>query len=271
MAKPKVIGIISIKGGVGKTSTVSALGAALANEFEKKVLVVDANFSAPNLGLHLGLINPDVTLHDVLSNKKDIQDSIYESEHGFHIIPGALIGRNVNPFKLKDKLKSIKKYYDIILIDSSPSLNEEILATMIASDELFVVTTPDHVTLSTTLRAVKLAKQKKTPITGLILNKVLGKDFELSLEDIENIAECNVMAVLPHEVEVMEALSKSTPSTLHKKTNSSLEYLKFAGSLIGEDYKDRSFRERMRHGFRKMFKKVPKQDINRVVLIDERK
>ena len=33
----KIIGIISIKGGVGKTSVVIALGAAMANEFDKKV------------------------------------------------------------------------------------------------------------------------------------------------------------------------------------------------------------------------------------------
>ena len=60
----KVIGIISLKGGVGKTSSVANLGAALT-EFGKKVLVVDANFSAPNLGLHLGLTNPEIKLHDV--------------------------------------------------------------------------------------------------------------------------------------------------------------------------------------------------------------
>jgi MinD-like ATPase involved in chromosome partitioning or flagellar assembly len=49
MSKGKIIGIISIKGGVGKTTAVSNLGAVLANEFGKKVLLVDANFTAPNL------------------------------------------------------------------------------------------------------------------------------------------------------------------------------------------------------------------------------
>ena len=42
----KTIGIVSIKGGVGKSSSVSALGASLANDFNKKVLIVDANFSS---------------------------------------------------------------------------------------------------------------------------------------------------------------------------------------------------------------------------------
>ena len=43
MAEPKVFGIISIKGGTGKTSLVSNLGTALAEEFDRKVLMIDAN------------------------------------------------------------------------------------------------------------------------------------------------------------------------------------------------------------------------------------
>ena len=53
----KVIGIMSLKGGVGKTSVVGALGVAIAR-LGKKVLLVDANFNAPNLGVHFNLISP---------------------------------------------------------------------------------------------------------------------------------------------------------------------------------------------------------------------
>lgn len=262
----RIIGIISIKGGVGKTSVVSALGAAIANEFGKKVLLIDANFSAPNLALHLGLVNPEVTLHHVLNNRVDVEDAIYETEYGFHIIPGALVYKKINPYKLKDKIKHLRDYYDIILIDSSPTLNEEILATMIASDELFVVTTPDYVTLSTTLRAIKLAKQKGTPIKGLILNKVFNKAFELSLSEIEETANCSVLAVLPHEINILEALSKNIPSTLHKQTDSTFEYKKLAAALIGEDYKDRRFKSALK----KLFGKIPNQEVNRTVFREER-
>ena len=66
----KSIGILSIKGGVGKTSSVIALGDAISG-FGKKVLLVDGNFSAPNLGIYLNILNPEKTLHDVLDRTAD--------------------------------------------------------------------------------------------------------------------------------------------------------------------------------------------------------
>ena len=260
----KTIGIISVKGGVGKTSTVAAIGASLANDFNKKVLLVDANFSAPNLGLHLGLIQPEVTLHHVLNDKADIKEALYESEHGFHIIPGAMIYNNtINPFKLKSKLRQLGKYYDVILIDSSPTLNNEILSSIIASDELYVVTTPDHVTLSTTMRTIKAAKQKKTPITGLILNKVYGKKFEVSLEDVEDACGAKVLAVLPHELEIVQALSESTPSSLYKNTASAKEIRALAGAMIGVEYTEPGIMSKLK----RIFVQPSTQDINRLSLI----
>lgn len=262
----KVIGIISIKGGVGKTSAVSALGAALANEFGKRVLAVDANFSSPNLGLHLGILDPEKTIHHVIEGKSKAKEAVYDSGYGFDIIPGALFHGRINPFKLREKLAEIKHKYDVVLIDASPNLNDEVLSAMIAADELIVVTTPDVVTLSSTLHAVKLAKEKKTPIIGLILNKVHGKKFELSLEDIEKTSGVNVIAVLPHELHVLESLSKNIPSTLHKESETTREYKKLAGMLVGESYKDSSLRKK----FMRFMGIIPKQEVNRVVLLEKR-
>jgi len=264
MTQGKTIGIISLKGGVGKTTTVANLGAALATEFNKKVLVVDANYSAPNLGLHLGLVNPKTTIHDVLLDKVDITKAIYEHEAGFHLIPAAFVSRKIQPFKLKKKLNKLKDHYDIILIDSSPNLNDEMLSTMVASDELLVVTSPDYPTLSTTLRAVRLAKQKKTPITGLILNRVRNKKFELGIEDIEEAAGVPVLSVLPEDVKVPESIYYTNPVALHKpKANSSIEFKKLAAALVGEEYKD----PRMWNKIKTLFRKdIPRANINRMLM-----
>ena len=87
MNKAKTLGIISIKGGVGKTTMTVDLGFILANVFNKKVLLVDANFSAPNLAIHLGFDNAENTIHDVVLNRKHTEEAIYEHELGMDIMP----------------------------------------------------------------------------------------------------------------------------------------------------------------------------------------
>ena len=264
------IGIISIKGGVGKTTTVTNLGSVLANDFGQRVLLVDANFSAPNLGLHFGVVKPAATIFDVLIDKVGISKAILKHDAGFDYIPGSLVNQksNIDIFQLKKKLDLIKRNYDVILIDSSPTLNSELLTAMVASDELLVVTTPDYPTLSCTIRAVKLAKQRKTPITGLILNKSRGKKFELSAADIENIAEVPVLAVLPDDISVLEALSITVPVSLHSPDHEvSIEYKKLAASLIGKDYKDPRMWKRMKQFFETaMTNKAPMHEVNRTLL-----
>jgi len=258
----KTIGIISIKGGVGKTSSVIAIGASLANDYNKKVLLVDGNLSAPNLALHIGFLNPEITIHHVLDDKAGIKQAVYETGHGFDIIPGSVNYPAVNPLKLREKLGDIKRKYDVVIIDSSPNLTNELLGAMMASDELIVITTPDLVTLSTTLKAIRFAKEKKTPINGIIINKVYNKDFELSLDDIEKTCDVPVLAFLPHETKVVEALHRNMPSTLFGKTHSSIEYKKLAGALVGEDYKKNNW---LGSKLKMFLKKVPKQDVNRTL------
>ena len=156
----RVIGIIAIKGGVGKTSCVAQLGSALA-DFGKKVLLIDANFSAPNLGFHLGLVNPKKHCMMPLQGRTSIHKTIYTYNKNLHVIPGSLLNDKINPFLLKKQIAKLRDFYDIIIVDSSPNLNHEILATMVARDELLVVTNPDVPTLSRTMHAVKQALQKK--------------------------------------------------------------------------------------------------------------
>src|SRR3989344_7179133 len=152
----KTLGIISIKGGVGKTTIAASIAADLTNKYKKKVLLVDANYSAPNLGLHMDIVSPKKTIHHVLDNKARIHSAIHK-KFGVDVIPGEYVYNNpLNLFKLKDSIKKIKNKYHFVIIDSSPSLNDELLSTMLASDNLFVVTTPDYPTLSCSLKAANL-------------------------------------------------------------------------------------------------------------------
>lgn len=254
----KTIGILSLKGGVGKTSAVLSLGSAIA-EFGKRVLLIDGNFSAPNLGIHLNVIEPESTIHHVLNGDQNIEDAIVTLENfNFDLIPASIVYHSqINPFKLKDKIKLLKDRYDVILIDSSPALNDETLSVMLASDEIFIVTTPDYPTLSMTLKAIKDAKKRGVRINGLILNKVYNKPFELSIGDIEKTSETPVMAVIPVDIDVAKSVSRfSSPFSYNPQSQGSREYRKLAGVIIGEKYQP--------NFFQRLFHFVPRrQDVNR--------
>jgi len=262
----KTIGVIAIKGGVGKTTTTSTLGAILSKEYGKKVLIIDGNFSAANLGLHFGIVNPEHTIQEVLAGKKKISNAILEHNDNLHIIAASVVPKKIDPLRLKDRLRDIKKDYDIILIDSSPALNEEILATMMAADELLVVTTPDYPTLSCTMHAVKVAKKRGTPIKGLVLNKVRNKNYELTIDDIESMCEAPVLAVMPDDIKVLEALSMTTPYNEHAPyADAAIEMKKLAGALVGVAYED----PRIVSKVRKLFSRsLSKQETNRAEFLE---
>jgi septum site-determining protein MinD len=255
----KSIGVLSVKGGVGKTSSVVSLGNAFA-DLGKKVLLVDGNLSAPNLGQHLNIYDPEITLHHVLGRKANTKSAIYSLEK-FDIIPSSLFNNlEINPLKLRDRIKPLKRKYDIILIDSSPSINEEALAVAYASDEILIITTPDKPTLSTTLKNVDLARKRGIPINGIILNKFYNKNFEISIKDIEEISEVPVMAVIPYDTNVLKSLAKTIPFTSFKpKSEGSQEYRKLAATLVGEKYRP----IKLKNFFRWISPK--KQDINRII------
>lgn len=253
----KVLGVISIKGGVGKTTVVSNLGAVLANRFNRKVLLVDGNMSAPNLALHLGITDPDKTLHDVIYDHAHAGDAVIRSGFGFDVLPSALAPgkghqKRINPYKLHNRLLRLRSDYDFIVIDSSPNLNDEMLSAMIASDELVVVTSPDYPTLSCTMHAVKVAKERKTPIRGLVLNKVRNRKFELSVKEIEDATGVPVLSVIDDDVRVLEALSKAAPASLAAPGKGfSVAYCSLAASLAGEEYKDPRIGARIKGLFRR--------------------
>jgi len=255
----KTIGLIAIKGGVGKTTISASLAADLVNHYGKRVLLVDANYSAPNLGLHMDIIEPKKTIQDALSGDVHISNAI-ENKFGVDVIPGSFnYEKELNVLRLKDKIGSIKGNYDFVIIDSSPSINEEVLSAMLASDVLFVVSTPDYPTLSCSMKAAKLAKQRGKPIAGVILNKIREPRFEIPLDEIEDSLEIPVVARIPDDKNNVGALFTRIPTSIYAKNSKfSMEINRLNAALIGVS-ETKGF-------FERLFGKLKREEVNRQVL-----
>jgi len=262
----RIFGFVSLKGGVGKTTTVANLGAILARDFGKRVLVVDANLSGPTLALHFGFAHPEHTLHEVLEGKVPIHKAIYEHPSGLHLLPASLLSRRVSLQRLKQSLHSLRPYYELILLDAPPTVSAETVAALSCADELFLITTPDYVALSSTLHAVKLAREKKIHIAGLILNKVRGKKYELSFDALERDTKLPIVSVLFDDNILLASLNKAQPAAFWKPKNDTvIEYKKLAAALIGDRYKD----TRVRSFVRSLFQQgLSKDEVNRAIVME---
>jgi flagellar biosynthesis protein FlhG len=230
----KVIAITSIKGGVGKTTTTANFGGVVAKHFGKRVLVLDANLSAPNLGLHFGYVDADVTVHDVLDKKNKYSEAIYDYGDGLYVMPGLLKGKFFNKWSFGEIISDVRKEYDIIFIDTSPSVNEldKVLKYV---DEVVFVATPDYPTLSTTLQIAEYIGGEVS-VAGIILNMVKNKKFELKKTEIEFATDVKVIGTVPYNLALPESVTNVSPLGIRYPNHKiSRKYVEIAKVLLNED------------------------------------
>ena len=242
------VGILSGKGGVGKTSTAVNMAAALSY-FGRDVVVVDGNLSTPNLGLHLGVPVVPITLHDVLKGKSGLSESVYLHHSGLKIVPAGLSLddlRNVSPERLKKALPTIDGLTDVVLVDGSAGLGRETLAVIQAVDELIIVTNPELPAATDALKTIRLAEEMGKKVRGVVLAKA-GVDHDIPIENIEGLLEKPILGVVPHDKAVRESLIRREPVVFsHPKSKSAIAYKKIVSDLAGIEYnEERSFLSRL--------------------------
>jgi septum site-determining protein MinD len=240
----RLITIASGKGGVGKTTTSINLGTAL-NSFGKEVIVVDANLTTPNIGLHLGAPIVPISLNHILNGKAKISDAIYEHESGTKIIPSSLSindMKNLNPARLKEVGKRLRKMADIVIYDCAAGLGEEALAAMDSADEIIIVTNPEIPAVTDALKTAKMIEQMGKNVRGVIVTRVTRAKTEMPISNIAEMLELPILGVIPEDKKAQAALSmKEALIHAYPKSKAAKAYKRIAARLIGnEDYKEKS-------------------------------
>jgi len=235
----RLICVSSGKGGVGKTTVTSNLGAALT-QFGKDTVVVDANLTNPNLGFHLGIPLYPKTLHDVLRGEAHVSEATYLHNSGLKIIPAGLSIedlKNTSPNKLGTVLLDMIGEPDVILIDSAAGLGRESIKAIESSDELILVTNPDLPSVTDALKTANIAEECGTKVVGVVLNRVGKRPSELSVEEVEAMVGHPVIATIPEDSRVHESIAMKTPIVHHRpNAPAAVELKKLAAGLSGSDY-----------------------------------
>jgi len=231
----RVIGVVSGKGGVGKTVVTTNLGLALT-EIYKDVTIIDADLSVSNMGIQLGSYEPTVGLQEVLNGDVDIDDSIRFHPSGLRFIPSSISNERrftFKPFRFKNVLKNMD---GIILIDSPPGLGDDVFSVLNTCSEIIIVTNPEIPAVTDAIKMVKFARDMKKNVLGIVVNRRKHK-FDMRNEEIEELCETSVIGTIPEDHQVKRSIYEKTPVVQYKPlSRSSIEFRRLAANIVGREY-----------------------------------
>ena len=241
----RIIVVTSGKGGVGKTTTAINLSAAI-NNFGKDVLLIDANLTTPNVGIHLNSPEVPVNLNHVLQKKAYPFESVYEHESGLKIVPASLSVKELKKIK-HNKIKDFKKDFleisDYVIFDSAAGLGDEALSAIDASDDLIIVTNPEMPAITDALKTIKLAEEMKKNVHGVIITRVRKNKSELGPEIVKDMLEVPILGMIPEDTKLQESLRlKDAIIHTHPKSKPSRAYKEIAAKIIGVPYDSKTDR-----------------------------
>ncbi|HOB21410.1 MAG TPA: septum site-determining protein MinD [Bacillota bacterium] len=245
-----VLVITSGKGGVGKTTTVANIGAALA-ALGRRVVLADADIGLRNLDVVMGLENRIVyDIVNVMENKDLpvrkalIKDKRVES---LFLLPAAQTRDKdaIKPEQMKELCEELRQEFDYVLIDCPAGIEQGFRNAVAGADLALIVTTPEVSAVRDADRIIGLVEAEGLRGPRLILNRLrpdmVKRREMMDIEDVLDILHIDLLGVVPDDEAIIISTNKGEPIAFDNNSKAGQAYRNIARRLEGEEVPFQSF------------------------------
>ena len=202
--KAKVITVTSVKGGVGKTTTVLNLAGICSNN-NKRVLIIDLDLYSGDVAslLNISYDNDIYNLFEDINNKKfdNIDNYIASYNDNIKVLASPKdprFARKITSKVLDMILYKASMKFDIILIDTNHILTDINLFALDYSDEILYMIANDSMNLKNMKTIVSILSDMNKTNYKIILNDSISRDKKYyNKYDIKNVINKNVNYIIP--------------------------------------------------------------------------
>ncbi|EOS66064.1 AAA family ATPase [Oscillibacter sp. 1-3] len=235
------IAAVSGKGGTGKTSLVSSVGAALALA-GRRVLCLDCDVGLRNLDLALGLADKALMdFSDVAQGRCPLDSAVVEHPKlsGLFLLtaPARSRGQPVTEAEMTALLAEIRERYDYCLLDAPAGLGTGFHLAVCGADRCIVVTTADATSLRDAQHTVMELHRFPAGSLHLVVNRVRKKmlrQLHATIDDAIDRAGLPLLGVIPEDDTLPLFLNQGLPLLPTGGQGASAAYRNIAKRIQGE-------------------------------------
>jgi len=250
----RIITIASGKGGVGKTNLSTNIALSYA-ALGKKVVLMDADLGLANVNVVMGVV-PKYNLYHVIRRQKTMKEIIMDTEYGIQIVAGASGFAKIANLSENERQAFVEDLQDlssadVLIIDTSAGVSNNVLAFVAAADEAIIVTTPEPTAITDAYGIIKIIATEIDNLNlglKLIVNRVRSvTEGKKVAERVINIAaqflnlKIDYLGYVYEDPSVQQAILKQKPFlVLDPKGKASICVRQITSRLEKIDYREGS-------------------------------